>query len=360
MSLCTFLAGCTPNDDVIETNDPYLSSHLRYMRMEVATIAVTNAPKDAQITIDFGDGTEQTTKGSTPVSHQYSKSGDYKITASWDNEELTNTIRVYDLLALTEAMKQFKNPNYEEVWVMCHRAHTTNRSVPENSCAAVRDAVAAGADILELDTHITADGVVMVCHNETIDATTNGSGRIPDLTLAQIKSYFLKDRNGNVTTEKMPTLEEYLKEARGKVYINMDYSPRTASSAQVYAVVQKLDMLEQVFFYCNSVEKINECIALNPKCQVYPWFSNYSALKELPGIYFVQASFNSSGVEASVASGAILSVNMKSVTGTDGASAYKFDTSEADLLFSKFPDCRMIQTDTPVELINYLKSKGKK
>ena len=51
----------------------------------------------------------------------------------------------------------------------------------------MRHAVEAGATALELDAHATSDGQVVVCHDPTVDRTTNGSGAIADLTLAQIK-----------------------------------------------------------------------------------------------------------------------------------------------------------------------------
>ncbi len=92
----------------------------------------------------------------------------------------------------------------------------------------------------------------MVCHDQTINATTNGTGDITKMTYAEIQQYNLLDRNGRVTDEKMPTLEEFLKAGRGKIYFNLDYSPRTASTQEVMNVVKELDMMEQVFFYCNS------------------------------------------------------------------------------------------------------------
>jgi glycerophosphoryl diester phosphodiesterase len=49
-------------------------------------------------------------------------------------------------------------------------------------------AIAAGADAIELDVHATADGHVVVCHDPTVDATTNGSGRIAAMTLAELRA----------------------------------------------------------------------------------------------------------------------------------------------------------------------------
>ena len=52
----------------------------------------------------------------------------------------------------------------------------------------MRAAVDAGAHALELDVHCTADGRLVVCHDATVDRTTNGSGRIADLTLAELRT----------------------------------------------------------------------------------------------------------------------------------------------------------------------------
>ena len=85
---------------------------------------------------------------------------------------------------------------------MTHRAHTSDRTVPENSVSSVEDAIDSGAEVIECDTHVTSDGVVVVCHDQTINATTNGTGDITKMTYAEIQKYNLKDRNGRVTDEK--------------------------------------------------------------------------------------------------------------------------------------------------------------
>jgi glycerophosphoryl diester phosphodiesterase len=52
----------------------------------------------------------------------------------------------------------------------------------------MRQAVDAGADALELDVHMTSDGVLVVCHDATVDRTTDGQGAIADLTLEQVRA----------------------------------------------------------------------------------------------------------------------------------------------------------------------------
>lgn len=82
---------------------------------------------------------------------------------------------------------------------------------PANTLSAFEKAVELGADGIELDVHLSADGVPVVIHDFTVDATTDGHGRVADMTLAQLKrldagSYF----DPTFAGERIPTLEEAL------------------------------------------------------------------------------------------------------------------------------------------------------
>ena len=79
---------------------------------------------------------------------------------------------------------------------------------PENSLLAFRNALALGADFIELDVHLSKDGEVVVIHDPTLERTTTGSGPVKDRTAAELKAVRLKDRTGTVTAETMPTLDE--------------------------------------------------------------------------------------------------------------------------------------------------------
>jgi glycerophosphoryl diester phosphodiesterase len=61
-------------------------------------------------------------------------------------------------------------------------------SWPSSTLFAMRNAVAAGAPAIELDVHATKDGQLVVCHDETVDRTTNGTGAIADLSFAEVKA----------------------------------------------------------------------------------------------------------------------------------------------------------------------------
>ncbi|MDH3272265.1 MAG: glycerophosphodiester phosphodiesterase [Gemmatimonadota bacterium] len=113
--------------------------------------------------------------------------------------------------------------------ILCaHRGGS--KLAPENTLVAFRSAVEDwGADMLELDVRLTADGEVVVIHDETVDRTTNGVGRVADLTLAEIKAldagYRFTDGNGRNTFRgrgvTVPTLEE-LMDACPTVWLNVE------------------------------------------------------------------------------------------------------------------------------------------
>lgn len=86
---------------------------------------------------------------------------------------------------------------------------------PENTLAAFRSAIAAGADWLEVDVQMSDDGHLVAIHDSTVDRTTNGSGRVADLTLAQLQA--LDAGNG----EQIPTLAAALELAQANNIVVM-------------------------------------------------------------------------------------------------------------------------------------------
>ena len=149
---------------------------------------------------------------------------------------------------------------------------------------------------------------------------------------------------------------------RGKIYFNLDYSPRTASTQEVMNVVKELDMMEQVFFYCNSSQKAEEVLSISKKAHVYTWAqSAYKPLVGLPGNYFVQYSYAPDGqstpIGTAVSEGMIHTVNMLHVL-SGLIPEYDINTTYLDELLQIYPEVRMIQTDAPEVLISALQARG--
>jgi len=88
-------------------------------------------------------------------------------------------------------------------------AHRGGASLaPENTLTCYRKGIEAGADMIETDIHLTRDGHIVVCHDERVDRTTDGSGRIRDLSLDEIRRFRVVDADGHPTDEHLPTLSE--------------------------------------------------------------------------------------------------------------------------------------------------------
>jgi len=95
-----------------------------------------------------------------------------------------------------------------EIQVAAHRGGALLWA--ENGLTAFRNALALGADYLELDTHLSADGEVMVIHDPTLDRTTTGRGAVSSARRADLGAVRLKARDGSVTGDGVPTLAEVL------------------------------------------------------------------------------------------------------------------------------------------------------
>ena len=93
----------------------------------------------------------------------------------------------------------------------------------ENTLSAFESGIRAGADYIELDVHLTADSVVVVCHDPTLNRTTDRKGRICDLTLEQFKQARALDREtGEATDESLPTLAEALDLIKGRAGVLLE------------------------------------------------------------------------------------------------------------------------------------------
>ena len=89
---------------------------------------------------------------------------------------------------------------------------------PENTLASIKKSINTGADMIEVDVHLTKDNEVVIFHDETVNRTTNGEGKVHEMTLAELKeldagSWF----DGAYAGETVPTLDEVLKLIDGQV-----------------------------------------------------------------------------------------------------------------------------------------------
>ena len=112
------------------------------------------------------------------------------------------------------------NPNDKSILVASHRGDWRNAC--ENSLEAIENAIKIGVDIVEVDLARTKDGQLILMHDSKLDRTTTGKGLISEHTLAEIKNLRLRNGCHIKTIYKVPTLEEALLVAKGRVMLNLD------------------------------------------------------------------------------------------------------------------------------------------
>lgn len=145
--------------------------------------------------------------------------------------------------------------------IVAHRG--ANRFAPENTFAAADLAIEQGADYIELDVRESADGVLYVHHDETLDRTTNSSGPLGFLTSDVIDkldagSWYAPHFAG----EKVPRLDAYLEHLRGRagVYIEI----KLCTPAKVVELVRDLNMAEETFYFSFDEDMRRQLHALAP------------------------------------------------------------------------------------------------
>lgn len=122
-------------------------------------------------------------------------------------------------------LARFHDAEDPRVLVAAHRGgyfSEEGETLPENSIAAMERSLAAGAEIIEADVRATADGHLVLMHDETVDRMTTGSGEVSAMTLAQIKVLRLLGPDGSATNQPVPTFAEVMKLAKGKAMVNLD------------------------------------------------------------------------------------------------------------------------------------------
>jgi glycerophosphoryl diester phosphodiesterase len=132
---------------------------------------------------------------------------------------------------------------------------------PENTLRGFRYAIELGVDFVECDVHLTRDGHLVVIHDETVDRTTNGTGKVSEMSLHEIRE--LDAGKG----ERIPTIGEVLDLVKDRVKLLLELKGEGVERKAVEAVVSR-GMEEQVVFTSFHVERLRRVKEINPNLKV--------------------------------------------------------------------------------------------
>lgn len=124
----------------------------------------------------------------------------------------------------------------KHVMIFAHRGNWRNSA--ENSIQAFQDCINEGLDGIEVDLQMTKDSVLVIMHDETLDRTTTGSGKVSDYTIDELRKLRLLNPIGVKTRQTIPTFEQVLLLAKDKILIQVDkwkaYGQQVADLAKKY------------------------------------------------------------------------------------------------------------------------------
>ena len=149
-----------------------------------------------------------------------------------------------------------------------------NTVAPENSMPAFGAAVALGAEEIEFDLWSTKDGVLVSCHDATLDRVSNGTGKIYEKTYEELLALdFGVKRGEKFRGLKIPTFEEILEKFAGRVIMNIHVKIWDAEFAdrkieEIVALIRRYDCVKHVYFMTSSDDSLRRVMAYAPDIAV--------------------------------------------------------------------------------------------
>jgi glycerophosphoryl diester phosphodiesterase len=247
------------------------------------------------------------------------------------------------LISLDQAQPQ-------HIMVIAHRG--AHEGVPSNTLLSLKAAIDLGIDYVECDIRTTADNKLIIMHDATVNGTTNGKGKVREMTLKQIRKLDAGIKVGpQFAGTKVPTFDEILKTARGKIGIYADC--KDVSPAALLGALKKYDMLQHSVIYGYSLSFFEGVAKLNPDVWIMPESKNEAILQDLLKEFKLKVVAFSAGD---------FKEPLISMTKQAGAKIYVDRLGPADNpeAWQGAVDLGVdgIQTDHPAALLKYLREHG--
>lgn len=273
----------------------------------------------------------------------------------WDLQKVSLALdNTQETARFKEISKAFLTPDSKIVLIASHRG--IHNEFPENSLSAFKKCIELGIDVIEIDVRHTKDDCLVIMHDATVDRMTNGKGGIDEYTVEEIGKLRLKFR-GQLTDEKIPTLEEVLTLAKGKILVDLDI--KTNCVPQVMQVVQQTGTEHSCFFFLSQGVYAKMLKENNPELRTLVRTRSEAnvdavfAVTQTEAVH-IDVKHNTVAVTTKIKNnGARVWIN--SLGEVDKKAAAGDLEAYGELIKN---GANMIQTDYPALLMKYLKSKN--
>ncbi len=205
----------------------------------------------------------------------------------------------------TKDLKEFFKYTGDRVPLICGHRGGVSDVFPENSMEAFEYLLSkVPTAFIETDPRMTKDGVVVIMHDVTLDRTTTGTGNVSDYTYKELQALRLKDKDGNPTPYKIPTLDEVLQWAKGKTIIQIDkkdvpadiiYDAIMRNNAEHVVIISAYIIEDAIYFHGRNKNLMFESFIRNDKeFAAYekagvPWSNLFAYLGQPKSPEFVDA-----------------------------------------------------------------------
>lgn len=166
---------------------------------------------------------------------------------------------------LTDATIFAPQSLHTPIAIVGHQGSTYWEYTQPNTIGAAKWAISVGASLVEMDVYLTKDGKTVVMHNDTLDGTTNGTGKVEEMTLAEIQQYKVT-AHPKADPAEIPTLEDYLSTFKDyktlsgtNVVLNIEIKSGKAALIPVIAqLIEEYKMADQCRIVCFTDSQIAE------------------------------------------------------------------------------------------------------
>lgn len=261
---------------------------------------------------------------------------------------------IFLLFCFTLVFSQQKAPLPETKYKLVVIAHRgDHHKVPENTLESIKAAIKSGADYVEIDLRTSKDGYRVIMHDASVDRMTNGTGKVKDLTLQELRKLVVSDKDHPVKKKfRIPTFAEVLKACKGKINIYLDF--KDADVSESFNQIREAGMEKQVAVYVNSIPQYKEWRKVAPGIPVIASAIEEVKTKEELAFFLDQANIE--------VLDNIYDKEMVTTANEAGVSVWLDVESdvenEADWNAVLQKGIQGMQTDHPRELIAYLNKNG--
>jgi glycerophosphoryl diester phosphodiesterase len=231
--------------------------------------------------------------------------------------------------------------------VIAHRGNHVN--APENTLAAYQHAIDCGADYIETDLRTSSDGQLVIMHDNTVNRTTNGAGKVKELSWAALRE--IRTHGGH----QVPSFREVLELCKGRIHIYLDF--KDADVKATVAMIRETGMEKQVLVYINSEAQYKAWRSIAPQIPLMlslpDTVSDAATLNAFLDAHPVSAldgnfkQYSRSMVDAAAKRGVAV---WPDIQGPDEGPALWQQAAATGL--------RGLQTDRPAALVDYLRAAG--